>query len=104
MPLTRNFKATIKARADRDPEFRAALYAEALDALVEGDTVTAKAMLRDYVNATIGFERLEAVTGTSRKSLMRMLSYKGNPTLDKLGPVLKAINAETKLRPEVQVA
>lgn len=77
MPLTRNFKATIKARADRDPKFRAALYAEALDALVEGDTVTAKAMLRDYVNATIGFERLEAVTGTSRKSLMRMLSYKG---------------------------
>ncbi|MGY6662463.1 MAG: helix-turn-helix domain-containing transcriptional regulator [Glycocaulis sp.] len=104
MPLTRDFKATIKARAERDPKFRAALYAEALDSLVEGDTATAKAMLRDYVNATIGFERLEAVTGTPRKSLMRMLSAEGNPTLDKLGPVLKAINAETQLKPEVQVA
>ncbi len=104
MPLTRDFKATIKARAERDPAFRAALYAEALDALVEGDVPTAKAMLRDYVKATIGFERLEAVTGTPRKSLMRMLSAQGNPRLDSLGPILKAINSEAALKPEVRVA
>jgi len=104
MPLTRDFKTTIKARADRDPTFRAALYAEAITALIEGDTATAKAMLRDYVNATIGFERLEAVTGTPRKSLMRMLSTQGNPTLDNLGLVLQGIKAETKLQLDLQVA
>ncbi|MBI1264479.1 MAG: transcriptional regulator [Alphaproteobacteria bacterium] len=104
MPLTRDFKATIQARAARDLEFRAALYSEALDALLQGDIDTAKSMLRDYVNATIGFERLEAVTGTPRKSLMRMLSAQGNPRLESLGPILRALNGEADVKPQVRVA
>ena len=31
MTLTRDFKETIKARADRDPTFRAALLVEAVE-------------------------------------------------------------------------
>ncbi|MGY6532930.1 helix-turn-helix domain-containing transcriptional regulator [Glycocaulis sp.] len=95
MPLTRDFKTLVKERAERDQAFRAALYAEALEALIEGDADTARAMLRDYVNATLGFERLEALTGTPRKSLMRMLGPSGNPGLDKLAPILRVLNAET---------
>lgn len=104
MPLTRDFKETIKARADRDAEFRKALYQEALESFLEGDAETGKAMLRDYVNATIGFEALEGLTGTPRKSLMRMLSPSGNPALNSIMPVFRVINENEKFTPEVRVA
>ena len=55
MPLTRDFKNTIKARAERDPEFRVGLFREAIDALFSDDLETGKVLLRDYVNATVGF-------------------------------------------------
>ena len=56
MALTRDFKETILARAQRDPRFRQALFTEAIDAYLAGDTATGKAMLRDLVNATVGFK------------------------------------------------
>ena len=84
MPLTRDFKDTIKARAERDPEFRIGLLQEALDALLEPDLETAKVLLRDYVNATVGFDRLAIELDKNPKSLMRMLSDQGNPRADNL--------------------
>ena len=84
MPLTRNFKDTVKARAERDPEFRFGLFREALEALLSDDLDTGKVLLRDYVNATVGFETLAAELDKSPKSLMRMLSDKGNPRADNL--------------------
>ena len=38
-----------------------------------------KVVLRDYINATVGFDELGAVTHKSPKSLMRMLGPAGNP-------------------------
>ncbi len=70
MDLTRSFKDTVKAHAERDPAFRDALLTEAVDQFLAGDLDTGKAVLRDYINATIGFERLAAETGSSSKSLM----------------------------------
>src|SRR5204862_464403 len=84
MALTRSFKDTVKARAERDPAFRDALLTEAVDQFLAGDLDTGKAVLRDYINATIGFERLAQETGSSSKSLMRMLSPTGNPTASNL--------------------
>ena len=84
MPLTRDFKDTVKARAERDPEFRVGLFLEAVEALLSDDLETGKALLRDYVNATVGFEALADELGKSPKSLMRMLSDKGNPRADNL--------------------
>jgi len=88
MALTRNFKNTIKNRAERDPEFRVALLQEALDAFLNADIDTGKTMLRDYVNATVGFERLGEELHKSPKSLMRMLSEQGNPRADNLFAVV----------------
>ena len=79
MPLTRDFKETIQKRARRDTAFREALLKEALDALLSGDVETGKIVLRDYINATVGFDALATVTKKSPKSLMRMLGPKGNP-------------------------
>lgn len=91
MALTRSFKDTVKARADQDPAFREALLTEAVDHLLAGDVAVGKAVLRDYINATIGFERLAEETGTPSKSLMRMLGPTGNPTASNLFAVLTKV-------------
>jgi hypothetical protein len=49
MALTRDFKETVKARAERDPAFREALLIEAAEQLLAGDLETGKAVLRDYI-------------------------------------------------------
>ncbi len=84
MALTRDFKETIKARAERDAAFREALLTEAIEQLLGGNLKVGKAVLRDYINATVGFERLAKATGTPSKSLMRMLGPNGNPRADNL--------------------
>ncbi len=79
MPLTRDFQERIQARTHRDPAFRKALLEEGVQSLLAGDVDTGKAILRDYINATIGFEELGTLTSKSSKSLMRMFGPRGNP-------------------------
>ena len=79
MALTRDFKETIQARIERDPAFREELLKEAVECLLSGDVDTGKAVLRDYINATIGFEELGGLINKSPKSLMRMFGPRGNP-------------------------
>ena len=55
MALTRDFKQTIQARVERDPDFRAYLLQEGMECLLAGDLATGKAVLRDYISAAIGF-------------------------------------------------
>jgi DNA-binding phage protein len=88
MVLTKDFKETVRARAERDPAFREALLTEAVEQLLSGDLETGKAVLRDYINATIGFERLARETRMPSKSLMRMLGPKGNPRATNLLAVI----------------
>lgn len=95
MPLTRGFKDTIKARAATDSAFRSALLTEAVDLLLSGDVGTGKAVLRDYINATVGFEYLAEEVGTPSKSLMRMFSAKGNPRADNLFSVISSLQQLT---------
>ena len=79
MALTRDFKDTIKDRVSRDPAFREEMLREGIECLLTGDVDTGKAVLRDYINATIGFDALGTATDRSPKSLMRMFGPKGNP-------------------------
>jgi len=97
MALTRDFKETVKARADRDAEFRKALVNEAIECLLNDDFATAKAILRDYINATIGFDGLAVEVGTPPKSLMRMLGPRGNPQAQSLLPVIAYIRRREHL-------
>src|ERR1700694_5962055 len=78
-PLRRDFKETIHTRIAGDPAYRKELLQEGVGCLLSGDLDTDKAILRDYINATIGFEELSDITHTPTKSLMRMLGPKGNP-------------------------
>lgn len=88
MALTRDFKETVRARAEHDPAFREAMLTEAVEQLIAGELETGKAVLRDYINATLGFEELAKATGMPPKSLMRMLGPKGNPRASNLLSVL----------------
>ena len=54
---------------------------EGVESFLEGDIGTGKIILRDYINATIGFPELAVITHLSSKSLMRMLSPAGNPQI-----------------------
>lgn len=104
MVLTRDFKNTVQARVERDPAFREAMLTEAVDLFLGGEVEVGKAVLRDYINATIGFERLSALTGTPTKSLMRMLGPKGNPTASNLFAVLSQVQVASGVRLAVGVA
>ena len=102
MTLTRSFKETVKARIERDAEFRETLLREGIECLLSGDVDTGKAVLRDYINATIGFENLSEVTNTPSKSLMRMFSQKGNPQAKNLFAVISHLQTQSGIHLEVR--
>jgi hypothetical protein len=78
-PITQSFNKLVRERGARDPAFGAALLQEGIDTMLTGDVDTGKAILRGYIKATVGFEKLGAETGTQPKSLIRMFSPRGNP-------------------------
>ena len=102
MALTKDFKDTIQARAQRDSAFRKALLQEGIECLLAGDVDTGKAVLRDYINATIGFEELSEVFGKSSKSLMRMFGPKGNPQAGNLFAVIGYLQEREGVHLEVK--
>ena len=101
MPLTRDFKETVQTRARRDPEFREGLLKEGVECLLAGDLHTGKILLRDYINATVGFEELGSLTGKPPKSLMRMFGPSGNPQARNLFEVISRIQQHEGVQLEV---
>ncbi len=93
MALTRSFRDTVIARIKREPEFGVALMQEGVELFLSGDTEAGKSLLRDYINATIGFTELSVRTGTPPKSLMRMFSPSGNPTARALFAAIRELQA-----------
>jgi DNA-binding phage protein len=104
MVLTRSFKDHIKAKIESDPEFRQALFQEAVQTLIEGDVDTARTVLRDFINATIGFPALAKATGIPPKSLMRMFGPSGNPTAANLSEVLRVLQKKTGVHLQVRAS
>jgi DNA-binding phage protein len=101
MALTRSIKQTVVERIERDPEFAKALLDEAAILFLSGEPETAPLILRDLVNATLGFEQLASLTDKPSKSLHRMLSPKGNPSMDNLAAIFGAVRANLKVELEV---
>lgn len=91
MALTRDFKDSVKERAARDPAFAKAMLDEAATAFLNGEPHVARLILRDLVNASVGFEGLAAETNRPSKSLHRMLSAKGNPSMDNLAAIFGVV-------------
>lgn len=104
MALTRSFRETVYERAQRDPKFRKALLTEAMNAYLSGDDATGKAVLRDVINATIGFERLAQELQKPSKSLHRMLGPSGNPNTANLFAILRVLQEHVGIRLTVRAA
>ena len=98
MPLTREFKETVQTRLRADRKYRTQLLRKGVECLLAGDLDTGKAILRDYINATISFEILSALLDRNPKSLMRMLSPNGNPTSKSLFDIFHAIQKLKKMK------
>ncbi len=104
MALTRDFKETIQARVRRDGAFRKALLREGIESLLAGDVETGKTVLRDYINATVGFAKLGEATRRSPKSLMRMFGPRGNPQARNLFEIVAYLQKKEGVRLEVRPA
>ena len=92
----------IQARAQRDLALRKALLQEGVECLLAGDVDTGKMVLRDYINATTGFEELSRVFDRSSKSLMRMFGPKGNPQASNLFAVIHYLQEQEGIHLEVK--
>lgn len=103
MTLTRDYKQTIAQRVARDPAFAKALLDEAATLFLSGEPEAARVILRELVSATVGFEGLAELTRKPSKSLHRMLSPKGNPSMDNLAAIFGAIRACLKVSLSVRV-
>ncbi|UPJ48824.1 transcriptional regulator [Bradyrhizobium sp. 200] len=88
MAKTGSFKELVQTRVKNDKKFAEALLREGIDAMLSGDVETGKTILRDYIKATVGFEKLGEATGTQPKSLIRMFGPRGNPQAKNLFSVL----------------
>ena len=104
MALTREYRTTVLDRIKTDQKFAKAIYAEALDALLTGETAEGLSMLRDLVHAQTSFKELAKRTGFDEKSLHRILSHRGNPTARTLGRIISAIRDDLHLVPHVTIA
>ena len=103
MALKRDVRLTVAARARRDLRFRQALFTQALNACLAGDTKKGRALLRNLVNATVGFERLAAAVKRPSKSVHRMLARRGNPSSGNFFGIVKALQKKTGVRLRVTV-
>jgi DNA-binding phage protein len=103
MALTREFKETVAARVQTDPAFARALLDEAITLFLDGEPDSAKLVLRDLVNATVGFEALAEEIHKPAKSLHRMLSASGNPTMSNISAVFAAVKRALRVEVRAQV-
>lgn len=91
MPLTTSFKERVLSRAQTEPEFVTAMLREAVQAFLNGDSNVGKSLLRNCINATVGFSELSVQTGIPDKSLQRMFGKNGNPQSDNLFAVIAVL-------------
>ena len=103
MAVTKSFRNLVQSRVEQDPDFAAALLREGVDILLTGDVDTGKSLLRDYIKATVGFEKLAEATATPAKSLIRMFGPRGNPQARNLFGVIGYLQRQAGVELHVAV-
>jgi len=101
MALTRDFRETVQARVRRDAKFRRGMLRAAVEALLGGETALGREILRDFINATLGFPALAQETGIHVKTLHQMFGPKGNPTAAKLFSIIACLQEHEGVRLKV---
>ena len=98
MAKTKSFRDLVERHVKGDPKFAEALLREGIDAMLSGDLDTGKTIMRDYIKATVGFEKLGEVTDTPPKSLIRMFGPRGNPQAKNLFSVIGYLQKRAGVR------
>lgn len=98
MARSKSFKDLVQKQVKDDKKFAQALLREGVDAMLSGDVDTGKTILRDYIKATVGFEKLGEATRTPSKSLIRMFGPRGNPQAKNLFSVLGYLQKRAGVR------
>ena len=104
MALTKSFRETVVERTKADPAFRRELLRHSIELMLAGDVATGKAVLRNYINATIGFIRLAEDLGLSPKGIQRMFGPSGNPQANNLFRIVAHCQQREGMRLEVRDA
>jgi DNA-binding phage protein len=102
MPITRKFRDTVLTRAEHDAAFRREMLTEAVNEMLTGDLDAGKAMLRDYINATITFQKLAGKLKKSSKSIHRMLGPRGNPKAANILKIIKILQTHERIKLHVK--
>lgn len=92
----------LRKRLHSDPGFGGNLLGEAVECLLKNEVVPAQLLLRDLTNCTVGFPALARETGLMEKSLMRMLSGRGNPQARNLFCIIEALQRLNGLKLQVR--
>ena len=98
MARTKSFKDLVQRQVKGDKKYAEALLREGVDAMLSGDVDSGKTILRDYIKATVGFEKLGAATGAPSKSLIRMFGPRGNPQAKNLFNVIGYLQKRAGVR------
>src|SRR5436189_5608649 len=102
MAKTKSFKELVQGRVKADKKFAEAIIREGIDAMLSGGVDTGKTILRDYIKATVGFEKLGEATGAPPKSLIRMFGPRGNPQAKNLFSVIGYLQKQAGVRLHVR--
>lgn len=100
-PLTGDFNELVRENMKRDPEFRQAMLLETMNCFLQGDIEKGNSLFRNYIVDDMGYKALGQKTGIHEKSLNRMFSQKGNPTLSNALKVLTTISEYEGVRLKV---
>jgi DNA-binding phage protein len=102
MGVTKSFKELVQRRVAKEPAYAEALLREGIDTMLSGDVDAGKSILRDYIKATVGFEKLGEATDTPPKSLIRMFSARGNPQARNLFSVIGYLQKQAGVKFHVE--
>ena len=94
MALTRDFRQTVQARVRKDEKFRRGLLRDAIEAFLAAEAALGREILRDFINATVGFPALARKTGIHVKTLHQMFGPRGNPTATNLFHIINCLQEQ----------
>ncbi len=98
MALTREFRQTVQERVRKDEKFRRGLLRDAIEAFLASEAALGREILRDFINATVGFPALARKTGIHVKTLHQMFGPKGNPTATNLFHIINCLQEQEGLQ------
>jgi len=98
-----SYNDSLKKLVDENPEMGQQMLEGAVNALFQGEIDEGRILLRQYINATLGFAELGRRLDKDPKNIMRSLGPKGNPTLTNLMAMIQACASAQKMEIQAHV-